>query len=1006
MDTNNDAAPSESEWQSLFRQALDGWNKVKVPYPGALLDIDGSSETEEKRLLAERSAEMSRFSQEMLSAINMAVDRGRSATDKDLLYARRDLVRVYLYAGHFEGAQDQIGPVVSDWEIWHSGRNDQGSLQELISIRGGIVNELRNAANAALSQRVRDTDSRQTLGFKLLNEALQLVLSNIVDVKAVDDDQVRMLYFKKSMGLCDQLVQRVIQLADDVEDRTDWSDLAGLYRSGTHINALTESARLLSDARYADNQMIMALLLDVKILMVHIYEILDDSRFATQEKAHAREIRHHPTLATNQDEVYPQDLFDTIKGLFEIVDGWDSDPDFETANGQDQEASREQQGLQEEAEVELDRNTKSLVAQCAHQVEEKAQSKEEASENQEKATQERQSELLEEQADVEGAQPEQHKADPQTDGANKSEQEKDKKEIGRLAVEKEHEISAEDLQERAGDMLLVEEREEKDAPHSNDRTSEDARLLETTLENQTGHLEREEGEPLKHNTQRDEERDDRFVDQANRAEQVTREHIPGLGDGYESQIVDRKRQPEVHIELRVEGACDLEEAHPSLIRGDTINTEDYSCDESNTSSELDYWQAQLGGELFDGSPAEFDRESKTWLKNMETFFKGVLQNAKGQAPVLRPRVTVIDTGIHAGHPELRDNLCWKAEDYPGDKSRPPRFRDFSQVQPGHNKDNGEEASPVDEDGHGTFIAGLILRLVPRTELTIARIGTTRDSIEKDEHLGYKVSKAIHYATDTWESDIISLSFGCEDSESHELDKALGEAIHRNVIVLAATGNSGDSETLPLPSRKHLVFKIHNCTAKAKENESTATASESEFSFYTLGTSIESIWPFALARNVGDKFEPICRRKKKSSHKCSETCNTWAVMSGTSFATPIAAAVVAMIHQFYLQHCSRPQADGSPERFRSIEGIRRILDCMAIRVGRDARLRVLQPPTSNSGSSFAFKLSKRSKEQVREQVRGQVKPGFDASKLVNDDGQTEEDFFKICLENAIKNGRHR
>lgn len=107
------------------------------------------------------------------------------------------------------------------------------------------------------------------------------------------------------------------------------------------------------------------------------------------------------------------------------------------------------------------------------------------------------------------------------------------------------------------------------------------------------------------------------------------------------------------------------------------------------------------------------------------------------APV---RITIIDTGIDGGHPFLagirdpqtgRVRKCrWNMSSGPV-----PLFKDFADT-------NAAACStePVDFDGHGTFIAGLMLYLLPNVELSVARIGKNAASIQHDPDLPNKVAK--------------------------------------------------------------------------------------------------------------------------------------------------------------------------------------------------------------------------------------------------------------------------
>jgi hypothetical protein len=91
------------------------------------------------------------------------------------------------------------------------------------------------------------------------------------------------------------------------------------------------------------------------------------------------------------------------------------------------------------------------------------------------------------------------------------------------------------------------------------------------------------------------------------------------------------------------------------------------------------------------------------------------------------KVTVIDTGIDATHPFIQ-STGWVSDD---PDTEIPRFQDFCGLG---------EKDPVDEDGHGSFVAGVLLQAAPDIELFVARIGTTREDIKKDAHIEEKIAQ--------------------------------------------------------------------------------------------------------------------------------------------------------------------------------------------------------------------------------------------------------------------------
>lgn len=104
----------------------------------------------------------------------------------------------------------------------------------------------------------------------------------------------------------------------------------------------------------------------------------------------------------------------------------------------------------------------------------------------------------------------------------------------------------------------------------------------------------------------------------------------------------------------------------------------------------------------------------------------------------RVRVTVIDTGIDYSHPYI-SSTAWRPYDENTEKHL---FCDFVWPDPARDSiaDRPTRHDPVDDDGHGTFIAGLLLQLAPDIELSVARIGATRGSLKTDSDVGSKVAR--------------------------------------------------------------------------------------------------------------------------------------------------------------------------------------------------------------------------------------------------------------------------
>jgi thermitase len=143
-------------------------------------------------------------------------------------------------------------------------------------------------------------------------------------------------------------------------------------------------------------------------------------------------------------------------------------------------------------------------------------------------------------------------------------------------------------------------------------------------------------------------------------------------------------------------------------------------------------------------------------------------------------VAVIDTGIDFDHPDLEGKITSNGYDFV-------------------NKDN----EPIDDHGHGTYVAGLIAAKTNNRE-GIAGVNWNSTimplkAIEADGS-GYvdDLVDAIIYAADNGASVIsMSLGFALGPGESApDLEDAMQYAYQKNVVCVASAGNEGDAVLYP------------------------------------------------------------------------------------------------------------------------------------------------------------------------------------------------------------------
>lgn len=171
------------------------------------------------------------------------------------------------------------------------------------------------------------------------------------------------------------------------------------------------------------------------------------------------------------------------------------------------------------------------------------------------------------------------------------------------------------------------------------------------------------------------------------------------------------------------------------------------------------------------------------------------QGYSGQGVV----VAVVDSGVDWKHPDLQGAIWTNPGEIAGDGIDNDRngYVDDTRGWDFANRDN----NPMDENGHGTHVAGSIV--AARNDIGATGVAYQAD-VMPVRVLGaigsgtdYAVAQGIHYAVDNG-ADIINLSLGSASYSSYLTD-ALSYAASKNVLVVAASGNEG-ATTPSYPAR--------------------------------------------------------------------------------------------------------------------------------------------------------------------------------------------------------------
>ena len=243
------------------------------------------------------------------------------------------------------------------------------------------------------------------------------------------------------------------------------------------------------------------------------------------------------------------------------------------------------------------------------------------------------------------------------------------------------------------------------------------------------------------------------------------------------------------------------------------------------------------------------------------------------------RVAIIDTGVDITHPDLQNSFLRDA---------------LGRIIGRNTIDNNGDVMDDSPSGHGTMMAGIIAAEINNSDFFAGiapnvRIMPIKIVNEYGISLASDVAEGITFAVDHG-ADIISVSVGSYLT-SYMVEAAIRNAYDNGILVITAVGNERTQKaTIPAVYQETLsVTGVH----RIEDNLVFAD----EFSNYgpNLTSSMRSPWVSAPAINIW-------------STNSTSLGNGTGIASGTSFATPIVSASVALI----LGYAIHKQIDISPE----------------------------------------------------------------------------------------------
>ena len=246
-------------------------------------------------------------------------------------------------------------------------------------------------------------------------------------------------------------------------------------------------------------------------------------------------------------------------------------------------------------------------------------------------------------------------------------------------------------------------------------------------------------------------------------------------------------------------------------------------------------------------------------------------------PLAAVRVAVIDSGIDGDHPDFAGGKIADAKTFVGGSAR------------------------VDEEGHGTFVAGLIAAGVNNSvgiagsassaELLVAKVVDDNDLIDVEAEV-----KAIRWAVGRG-ARVINMSLGgFRDPRDPDRDafsaleaQAVGWAHGEGAVVVAAVGNNTDVPPRPWPYASYPAALPHVLGVSALARDGSVPVFSHRDKIYTdiaaPGVGILSTFPRALTAETKE-----CAEQGYSS--CAS--DDFRKGQGTSFAAPQVSAAAAVL----------------------------------------------------------------------------------------------------------------
>jgi subtilisin family serine protease len=214
-------------------------------------------------------------------------------------------------------------------------------------------------------------------------------------------------------------------------------------------------------------------------------------------------------------------------------------------------------------------------------------------------------------------------------------------------------------------------------------------------------------------------------------------------------------------------------------------------------------------------------------------------------------VGVLDSGVDANHPIIRGRIAPGGIDLIDRGTAPD--------DTGDNADNDNDGVTDEYVGHGTLVAGIVLRVAPEARILPVRV------LDSDGgSTAFRMVDGIYHAIDQG-ADVINLSLGAL-GDSGLLRQAIDEAVAQERLVVASAGNEGTDSAIRYPAGYEGPGVLS--VAATRDNDTRAP-----FSNFGSWISISAPGDPVVGPVPGDAY---------------------ARASGTSFAAPIVSGAAALL----------------------------------------------------------------------------------------------------------------